>query len=546
MKLKRVKRQFNTSAVLPVAVFILLLKTAFSFAAPLLPDFVISSASCPTGIVEGQVISVNLVVENQGNAPGDGKYLDVWHTRSHGWPDVGEVGEGWEEVGILQSGNSRTIEVSSIEVREGTNSLCAFIEFENRVSESCNTNNHLIFEYFADAVSTNLTPVYRFWSPVYQGHFFTISENEKSNIIENLSHDWKYEGVAYYVPADAAPGTKPVFRFWSSIYQGHFFTISENEKSNIIENLSHDWKYEGIAYYTYPVKVKNTSPVYRFWSTIYRHHFYTISQAEKENIITNLTRDWRYENIIYYAFPTDNKKNIGEDHVGDSSSFATKSNETHEGENYLSDESVLSQTINQFDHKETDGIILTDISSNAGNLEIEYSGGEGDMSFAIYYFDSTVTVSVYDVTEDTRTNILENASTPVEAVISDIKPEHEYVLSVFADETGEERLIHESLFIRTKESASAEIDCMEQTVSASSGSIGKPVERIILPESEAAMTVKLYSESGELVHTVYDVSGGAVVEVTLPDWNCWYKLDAERDDNSQPVFSIRIKHTHVN
>jgi hypothetical protein len=495
VKLKRVKRQFNTSAVLPVAVFILLLKTAFSFAAPLLPDFVISSASCPTGIVEGQVISVNLVVENQGNAPGDGKYLDVWHTRSHGWPDVGEVGEGWEEVGILQSGNSRTIEVSSIEVREGTNSLCAFIEFENRVSESCNTNNHLIFEYFADAVSTNLTPVYRFWSPVYQGHFFTISENEKSNIIENLSHDWKYEGVAYY---------------------------------------------------TYPVKVKNTSPVYRFWSTIYRHHFYTISQAEKENIITNLTRDWRYENIIYYAFPTDNKKNIGEDHVGDSSSFATKSNETHEGENYLSDESVLSQTINQFDHKETDGIILTDISSNAGNLEIEYSGGEGDMSFAIYYFDSTVTVSVYDVTEDTRTNILENASTPVEAVISDIKPEHEYVLSVFADETGEERLIHESLFIRTKESASAEIDCMEQTVSASSGSIGKPVERIILPESEAAMTVKLYSESGELVHTVYDVSGGAVVEVTLPDWNCWYKLDAERDDNSQPVFSIRIKHTHVN
>ncbi|HHX58670.1 MAG TPA: hypothetical protein GX706_02800 [Candidatus Moranbacteria bacterium] len=45
---------------------------------------------------------------------------------------------------------------------------------------------------------------------------------------------------------------KPVFRFYSSALNAHFYTISELEKMSIIKNYSaEDWFYEGIAWYAF-------------------------------------------------------------------------------------------------------------------------------------------------------------------------------------------------------------------------------------------------------------------------------------------------------
>lgn len=147
------------------------------------------------------------------------------------------------------------------------------------------------------------SPVHRFWSDRYRGHFFTISESEKNHIIANLSRDWSYEGVAYQAFTQRTLGTVPLYRFWSNRYRGHFFTISESEKNNIIANLSGDWSYEGVAYYVYWWQDDGTVPVYRFWSNRYKHHFFTVSESEKDNIVANLSRDWTYEGVAYYALP---------------------------------------------------------------------------------------------------------------------------------------------------------------------------------------------------------------------------------------------------
>ncbi|MGI5869093.1 MAG: CARDB domain-containing protein [Kiritimatiellia bacterium] len=275
-------------------------------AAPPLPDFVIESVVVgPEPIAQGLPLPVSAVVKNRGAAAGDARHVDVWHHWTNAVPPVfGDVGDTWARVGRLEAGESRTV-VLPPQVLEhaGTNRLCARVEFENLVSESINTNNHFCFEYAAAPMESQLAPVHRFWSDRFRGHFFTISEEEKAAIIANNARDWRYEGVAYCAYSKQVAGTRPLFRFWSDRYHGHFFTISEQERDNIIANLARDWRYEGVAYYVIPSPVSGSVPVFRFWSSRYKHHFFTISEAEKDHIIAALSADWHYEGVAFNAWP---------------------------------------------------------------------------------------------------------------------------------------------------------------------------------------------------------------------------------------------------
>jgi len=40
--------------------------------------------------------------------------------------------------------------------------------------------------------------VYRFWSDALSGHFYTIDEAERDKLINQYSHVWTYEGIAWY------------------------------------------------------------------------------------------------------------------------------------------------------------------------------------------------------------------------------------------------------------------------------------------------------------------------------------------------------------
>lgn len=149
-------------------------------------------------------------------------------------------------------------------------------------------------------------PVYRFWSPVNKRHFYTTSETEKNKLINNFSHVWTYERIAYYaLPTASDEDCRPVYRFWSSPLKAHFYTIRESEKNKLITQFSDVWQYERVAFYAYPEgsEPAGTSPVYRFWSNRLKCHFYTISATERDKLINNFAATWEYESVAWYAYP---------------------------------------------------------------------------------------------------------------------------------------------------------------------------------------------------------------------------------------------------
>lgn len=140
-------------------------------------------------------------------------------------------------------------------------------------------------------------PVHRFWSATYQGHFYTASADERDAIVARWSDVWSYEGVAYTAFTTQAAGTVPLFRFWSSRYNGHFYTTSADERDAVMSRWPDVWSYEGVAFYVYPTTASSpdTVSVARFWSASARHHFYTASAAERDSVIARWPDVWAYE-----------------------------------------------------------------------------------------------------------------------------------------------------------------------------------------------------------------------------------------------------------
>ncbi|MFW5847143.1 MAG: hypothetical protein ACOCUU_03230, partial [Nanoarchaeota archaeon] len=87
---------------------------------------------------------------------------------------------------------------------------------------------------------SQLTPLYRFYNSEIENHFYTISESAKNNL-ENT--DYSYDWIAGYVYPNQVQGTTPLYRFYNSEIENHFYTTSESEKNNL-ENT--DYSYEGI------------------------------------------------------------------------------------------------------------------------------------------------------------------------------------------------------------------------------------------------------------------------------------------------------------
>jgi predicted outer membrane repeat protein len=150
-----------------------------------------------------------------------------------------------------------------------------------------------------------LLPVYRFWSVTTGKHFYTLDELEKNTIIDLYPHVWVFEGIAYYAYARASePGLAPVYRFWSPVLGGHFYTIDEAEKDFLLDNYPDVWIPEGSVFYAYPdgEQPDGAKMVHRFWSDSLGAHFYTINEAEKDLLIREFAFTWTYEGAAWYAF----------------------------------------------------------------------------------------------------------------------------------------------------------------------------------------------------------------------------------------------------
>lgn len=148
-----------------------------------------------------------------------------------------------------------------------------------------------------------LSAVYRFWSAVKRKHFYTISGSERDKLLKKYPAIWQYEGVAYwafYGPSE--PDLVPVHRFWSAKLSAHVWTTDEGEKDRLLKEYADTYTYEGIVFYAFPEgrQPLGTVPVYRFWSSRLNYHFYTINEAEKEKLISSYPDVWSYEGIAWY------------------------------------------------------------------------------------------------------------------------------------------------------------------------------------------------------------------------------------------------------
>ncbi|UCD49928.1 MAG: hypothetical protein JSW27_20655 [Phycisphaerales bacterium] len=148
-------------------------------------------------------------------------------------------------------------------------------------------------------------PVYRFWSPALSRHFFTASEREKDGFLAESEETISFEGIAYLACVDDTdPNALAVHRFWSNALGVYFYTILEEEKEALLIEHGYVWTYDGPAFYVYPEgnAPEGTVPVYRLWSVDSDYHLYTISEEEKDELIGEHPKAWIDEGIAWYAY----------------------------------------------------------------------------------------------------------------------------------------------------------------------------------------------------------------------------------------------------
>ncbi len=224
----------------------------------------------------------------------------------------------------------------------------------------------IIFLFLPLIVSAN-SPVYRFYSSAFHSHFYTISSSERNAIISGDSH-WRYEGIFAQSPSASDANASPLYRFWSEAYQSHFFTPDEREKDALIANDPY-WTYEGIAYWVFKTNVSRSTPVYRFWSPVYRSHFYTASNAEKDHL-TATDDAWIYEGVAYYLPLSSTSSNPSPSYALLRQGFDDENIGAYRNSDFDSDDDWTSVRWNEVD----DRAQIVDVSGNK-KLRMTYPAG---------------------------------------------------------------------------------------------------------------------------------------------------------------------------
>ena len=145
---------------------------------------------------------------------------------------------------------------------------------------------------------------YRFYNGSTGAHFFTTSETERANVAANLSPPFNFEGAAFSVASAFSPGLSPVHRFYNTRSGVHFYTISEAERANVVATLPF-YNYEGVAYHASQVAGAGFIPFYRFYVPSKGFHFYTASETEKNNIQATLSAVYKFEGVGYYVLSSE-------------------------------------------------------------------------------------------------------------------------------------------------------------------------------------------------------------------------------------------------
>ncbi len=164
------------------------------------------------------------------------------------------------------------------------------------------------FESGQPALSGNV--VHRFYNPTNGAYFFTAFESEAQAVVDH-NPAWEYQGPVFEVEYGPTEGNLPVYRFLNTRVGAHFFTMNEAEKASVIANLSHQYQYEGVAFYAradqLPYDPANPSggasyPIWRCYLPQTSSHYFTANHEEVRYIQENVDRSLIYvEGVAWYS-----------------------------------------------------------------------------------------------------------------------------------------------------------------------------------------------------------------------------------------------------
>jgi hypothetical protein len=107
-----------------------------------------------------------------------------------------------------------------------------------------------------------------------------------------------YEGVGFTAVPEQ-PGSDPVFRFYNTQTNTHFFTPSVQERDSIIATFK-EFSYEGVGFHASTQSAAGLTEVYRFYNSQTNTHFYTPSILER-NIIQATIPQYHLEGVGFWV-----------------------------------------------------------------------------------------------------------------------------------------------------------------------------------------------------------------------------------------------------
>lgn len=156
--------------------------------------------------------------------------------------------------------------------------------------------------------------VYRFFNTKDNAFFYTTNPDERTIVLRNSGPDNKsdvdwpyvYQGAKFQT-AHTYPGAVPLYRFYNTQTGHHFFTINEDERADIVAKIRDaGWPFvdEGVAFEVYaddptPNELGEERAVYRYYSWSLNRHLFTTS--EEEAALLDASSEWTYEGIGFYA-----------------------------------------------------------------------------------------------------------------------------------------------------------------------------------------------------------------------------------------------------
>ncbi|TFK19153.1 hypothetical protein FA15DRAFT_709243 [Coprinopsis marcescibilis] len=138
-------------------------------------------------------------------------------------------------------------------------------------------------------------PLYRFFDSQREDHIYSTQNTlgTGSSIPQ---------GIACYVFTTHAPNTIPLYLIYrSSPSKGdHFYTTDLSEKEGLLANNSDQCEDRGIVAFVFKDETSGGVPLHRLWNAELNDHMYTVSESEKEAL---MTREFVYEGVIGYVYP---------------------------------------------------------------------------------------------------------------------------------------------------------------------------------------------------------------------------------------------------